>query len=78
MGNNNQLICCRRYTVPVLWDTKTETIVNNESAEIVRMLSTAFDELLPADKAAIDLYPKELRGEIDGALVVIYSRSTLT
>lgn len=52
--------------------------MNNESAEIVRMLSTAFDELLPADKAAIDLYPKELRGEIDGALVVIYSRSTLT
>jgi glutathionyl-hydroquinone reductase len=33
-----------KYTVPVLWDKKTETIVNNESLEIMRMLSTEFDE----------------------------------
>jgi glutathionyl-hydroquinone reductase len=33
-----------KYTVPVLWDKKTETIVNNESLEIMRLLSTEFDE----------------------------------
>ncbi|KAI8972888.1 glutathione S-transferase [Trametes punicea] len=54
-----------RFTVPVLWDKKTETIVNNESAEIVRILNSAFNHLLPADKAAIDLYPAHLRKEID-------------
>ncbi|RDX51770.1 glutathione S-transferase [Lentinus brumalis] len=54
-----------RFTVPVLWDTKNETIVNNESSEIIRVFNTAFNHLLPADKAAIDLYPEELRAEID-------------
>ncbi|KAI0718719.1 glutathione S-transferase [Cerioporus squamosus] len=54
-----------RYTVPVLWDTKNETIVNNESSEIIRVFNTAFNHLLPADKAAVDLYPEELRSEID-------------
>ena len=51
-----------RATVPVLWDTQTKTIVNNESADIVRMLNSGFGEL--AD-ASVDLYPQELRGDID-------------
>jgi glutathionyl-hydroquinone reductase len=49
-------------TVPVLWDTKTETIVNNESADILRMLGTAFDGCGAND---LDLYPADLRDEID-------------
>ncbi|KAK9471716.1 glutathione S-transferase [Dipodascopsis tothii] len=54
----------KRFTVPVVWDTKTQTIVNNESSEILRMFNTAFDGVAPA-AAALDLYPPELRAEID-------------
>ncbi|KAI0367382.1 glutathione S-transferase [Pilatotrama ljubarskyi] len=54
-----------RFTVPVLWDKKTSTIVNNESSEIIRMFNTEFNHLLPADKAVIDLYPEAHRKEID-------------
>jgi len=51
-----------RATVPVLWDKKRQTAVNNESADIVRMLNSAFDAF--AD-SSVDLYPKDMRGEID-------------
>jgi glutathionyl-hydroquinone reductase len=51
-----------RATVPVLWDTKTATIVNNESADIVRMFNAGFGAL--ADQS-VDLYPEPLRAEID-------------
>jgi putative glutathione S-transferase len=51
-----------RVTTPVLWDKQTGTIVNNESAEIVRMFNAAFDE---AGARPGDYYPAELRGEID-------------
>ncbi|EIW80266.1 hypothetical protein CONPUDRAFT_82579 [Coniophora puteana RWD-64-598 SS2] len=54
-----------RYTVPTLWDKELETIVSNESADIIRMLNTAFNDQLPADKAAIDIYPEVYRNEID-------------
>lgn len=55
-----------RYSVPVLWDTATNTIVNNESAELLRDLQTAFDALLPDDAARqVTLYPEHLRGQID-------------
>ncbi|KAI0132760.1 hypothetical protein BJ170DRAFT_615317 [Xylariales sp. AK1849] len=54
-----------RFTVPVLFDKVQNTIVNNESSEILRMLGTAFNEHLPADKAQIDLYPEALRKDID-------------
>lgn len=51
-----------RATVPVLWDKKTGTIVNNESADILRIFNSGFGEL--ADNS-IDLYPEDLRSEID-------------
>lgn len=54
-----------RFTVPVLWDKKLETIVSNESSEIIRMLYTEFDDLLPEDKRGVDLYPEHLRKDID-------------
>jgi len=51
-----------RVTVPVLWDKKTNTIVNNESAEIIRMFNSAFDGV-GANPG--DYYPEPLREEID-------------
>ncbi|KAJ9609208.1 S-glutathionyl-(chloro)hydroquinone reductase [Cladophialophora chaetospira] len=54
-----------RFTVPVLWDKKTETIVSNESSEIIRMLYTEFDQFLPEDKRKLDLNPEQLRKQID-------------
>ena len=51
-----------RVTVPVLWDTERETIVSNESAEIIRMLNAAFDG---AGAAPGDYWPEPLRGEIE-------------
>jgi glutathionyl-hydroquinone reductase len=58
-----------RATVPVLWDRKTRTIVNNESSEIIRMLNSEFDEL---GDATLDLYPAALRAEIDDINRFIY------
>jgi len=54
-----------RWTVPLLWDKKTDTAVNNESSEIIRMLNTEFNPLLPEEFAKVDLYPKPLQKEID-------------
>jgi putative glutathione S-transferase len=50
-------------TVPVLWDKKVGTIVNNESSEIIRMLNTEFQEF--AAHPRLDLYPPALRATID-------------
>ena len=58
-----------RVTVPILWDKKTGTIVSNESAEIIRMLNSAFDAF--ADDT-IDLYPEALRAEIDAVNERVY------
>jgi putative glutathione S-transferase len=52
-----------RNTVPVLWDKQTKTIVNNESAEIIVILNSAFNEF--ATKPELDLYPQDLKEQID-------------
>ena len=51
-----------RVTVPVLWDRKTETIVNNESSEIIRMFNSSFDGITGDRK---EFYPEDLREEIN-------------
>ena len=58
-----------RVTVPVLWDKRTGTIVNNESSEIIRMFNSAFDKF---GDATLDFYPADLRGEIDRVNPVVY------
>lgn len=63
-----------RYTVPVLWDKHTKTIVNNESIEILKILNTAFNELLPENspERQLDLFPSHLTSAIDEAYSWIY------
>ncbi|MDD1006798.1 glutathione S-transferase family protein [Pseudomonas shahriarae] len=58
-----------RVTVPVLWDKKLKRIVSNESAEIIRMFNSAFDDLTGND---LDFYPAPLRCEIDALNERIY------
>jgi putative glutathione S-transferase len=58
-----------RVTVPVLWDTRTGVIVNNESADILRMLETVF---APLAEHPVELYPEPLRTEIDQLNAHIY------
>ena len=58
-------------TVPVLWDKKRQTIVNNESSEIIRMLNSAFDEFVDGG-ADIDFYPQALREKIDAINKSVY------
>ncbi|SFR86206.1 putative glutathione S-transferase [Marinobacter daqiaonensis] len=53
-----------RVTVPTLWDKKRETIVSNESAEIIRMFNSAFNTL-EGVRSDLDFYPEPLRDEID-------------
>lgn len=57
-------------SVPILFDKKSETIVSNESADIVRMLNSAFGDLA---EPTIDLYPEPLRDEIDQLNSWIYT-----
>ena len=60
-----------RATVPVLWDKQQQTIVNNESADILRMLNSAFNELV---NTGPDLYPAELADEIDELNEEVYHK----
>lgn len=59
-----------RATVPVLWDKQQMTIVNNESADIVRMLNNAFDHLTGS---TLNLYPDDLAHDIDALNEQIYA-----
>lgn len=59
-----------RVTVPVLWDKQKETIVSNESAEIIRMLNTAFEAF---QDNSTDYYPDELASEIDDMNDFVYN-----
>lgn len=58
-----------RVTVPVLWDKKTNTIVSNESAEIIRMFNSDFDALTGS---TADFYPEDIRSEIDDLNALVY------
>jgi putative glutathione S-transferase len=58
-----------KATVPILWDKKTHTIVNNESSEIIRIMNQSFNNI---SKNYDDYYPVNLRAEIDDINDVIY------
>ena len=58
-----------RVTVPVLWDKQRRTIVNNESAEIIRIFNSAFNELV---EEGSDYYPLQLRAAIDELNQLVY------
>ncbi len=61
-----------RVTVPVLWDKERNTIVCNESSEIIRMFNSAFDGI-EGVRDDLDYYPEDLRGEIDAINEPIYN-----
>lgn len=63
-----------KFTVPVLWCKELKTIVNNESSEIIRLLSTQFDEWASGPMASLDIYPVELRDKIDEVNSWVYSQ----
>lgn len=58
-----------RATVPVLWDMHRNVMVNNESADILRMFDTAFETLAPSD---LRLYPSDLAAQIDALNAQVY------
>ena len=60
-----------RATVPALWDKQQETIVNNESADILRIFNTGFGALARND---VDLYPEDLRRDIDALNEAVYHK----
>ena len=60
-----------RVTVPVLWDKQKDTIVSNESSEIIRMMNSSFDAV---GATGSDYYPKDLRHEIDVVNELVYDK----
>ena len=55
-----------KYTVPVLWDKQMNTMVNNKSKDILRMLNANFQEFCETDEQRqLDLYPSQHQEEID-------------
>jgi putative glutathione S-transferase len=65
------LACAGKYSVPVLWDKKHNTIVNNESSDILRIFNSAFNDL--AQNPSLDLYPEPLRSKIDEVNEWVYN-----
>lgn len=63
-----------RFTVPIIYDTVKETIVSNESSEIIRFLNTCFDDFIDSDKASINTYPEHARKEIDELNSWVYDK----
>ena len=59
-----------RVTVPILWDKKQETIVSNESSEIIRMFNSAFDGMTGNTD---DYWPAEMRDDIEEVNARVYS-----
>lgn len=68
--NVHMLGCAGKYTVPILWDKKKKTIVNNESADIIRILNSQFNSF--AKNPDCDLYPEELKNEIESVNSWVY------
>lgn len=61
-----------RFTVPLLFDKKTLSIVNNESSDIIRIFNSSFNHLLSQEKAKLDFYAEPLRNEIDELNAWVY------
>jgi len=61
-----------RFTVPTLYDKKTKRIVSNESAEIIRMMYTAFDDLIDDEFKAVKLFPEDLQQRIEEMNAWVY------
>lgn len=59
-----------RVTVPILWDKQTNSIVNNESREIIRMLDSEFDDLTNVD---LHFFPEELADSVEDTIDAIYN-----
>lgn len=59
-----------RVTVPILWDKKQQRIVNNESADIIRIFNSAFNHLTHND---VDYYPSNLQADIDAMNNIVYN-----
>ncbi|MCK5325061.1 MAG: glutathione S-transferase family protein [Woeseiaceae bacterium] len=59
-----------QVTVPTLWDKEQKKLVSNESAEIIRMFNSSFDEIGALEA---DYYPEELRPEIDAVNDLVYA-----
>lgn len=66
------IISTYRFTVPVLWDKQKGMIVNNESSEIIRIFNSEFNDIVSPEKAKLDLYPTELRKDIDEINAWVY------
>ncbi|KAI5377161.1 hypothetical protein J4E82_003953 [Alternaria postmessia] len=62
-----------RFTVPTLYDKKAKKIVSNESAEIIRMLYTEFDDIIEEKYRKVDLFPKDLQKDIEAMNDWVYN-----